>query len=47
MAHHLARTALRVLSDCGGDYQPVAVPHAVALIERQAPGGLVPGGLVR
>jgi len=47
MAHHLARTALRVLSDCGGDYQPVAVPHAVALIERQAPGGPVPGGLVR
>jgi DNA-binding GntR family transcriptional regulator len=38
MAHHLARTALRVLTDCARDYQPVAVPHAVALIERQAPG---------
>jgi DNA-binding GntR family transcriptional regulator len=41
MAHHLARTALRVLTDCAPDYQPVAVPHAVALIERQAPGATV------
>ena len=41
MAHHLARTALRVLTDCAPDYVPVAVPHAVALIEGQpsaAPG---------
>jgi DNA-binding GntR family transcriptional regulator len=33
MAHHLARTALRVLSDCAPGYAPVAVPHAVALID--------------
>jgi DNA-binding GntR family transcriptional regulator len=33
MAHHLARTALRVLADCSPDYVPTAVPHAVALIE--------------
>jgi len=33
MAHHLARTALRVLTDCAPDYVPRAVPHAVALIE--------------
>jgi DNA-binding GntR family transcriptional regulator len=33
MAHHLARTALRVLADCAPDYVPTAVPHAVALIE--------------
>jgi DNA-binding GntR family transcriptional regulator len=35
MAHHLERTALRVLADCAPDYQPAAVPHAVALIEDQ------------
>ena len=33
MAHHLSRTALRVLADCSPDYIPTAVPHAVALIE--------------
>jgi DNA-binding GntR family transcriptional regulator len=33
MAHHLARTALRVFADCAPAYRPVAVPHAVALIE--------------
>jgi DNA-binding GntR family transcriptional regulator len=33
MAHHLARTALRVLADCSPAYVPAAVPHAVALIE--------------
>ena len=33
MAHHLARTALGVLTDCAPDFVPVAVPHAVALIE--------------
>jgi DNA-binding GntR family transcriptional regulator len=33
MAHHLARTALRVLTDCAPDYVPLAVPHAVGLIE--------------
>jgi DNA-binding GntR family transcriptional regulator len=37
MAHHLERTALRVLADCAPDFTPVAVPHAVALIERRAP----------
>ena len=37
MAHHLARTALRVLTDCAPDYVPVAVPHAMALIDLQAP----------
>jgi hypothetical protein len=35
MAHHLERTALRVLTDCAPDFTPVAVPHAVALIDRQ------------
>src|SRR5690349_2597309 len=37
MAHHLERTALRVLADCAPDFVPVAVPHAVALIDRQSP----------
>jgi DNA-binding GntR family transcriptional regulator len=37
MAHHLARTALRVLADCAPDFMPVAVPHAVSLIDRQPP----------
>jgi DNA-binding GntR family transcriptional regulator len=40
MAHHLARTALRVLTDCAPDYAPVAVPRAVALIDRQPPTAL-------
>jgi DNA-binding GntR family transcriptional regulator len=40
MAHHLARTALRVLVDCAPAYVPVAVPHAVALIDRNPPPGL-------
>jgi DNA-binding GntR family transcriptional regulator len=40
MAHHLARTALRVLTDCAPDYMPVAVPHAVALIDRRPPAAL-------
>ncbi len=40
MAHHLARTALRVLADCAPGYQPVAVPHAVALIDRRPPAAL-------
>ena len=33
MAHHLERTALRVLADCAPEFVPVAVPHAVALID--------------
>lgn len=37
MAHHLERTALQVLADCAPDYVPVAVPHAVALVERMTP----------
>ena len=37
MAHHLERTALRVLADCAPDFTPVAVPHAVALIDRPPP----------
>ena len=40
MAHHLARTALRVLADCAPAYVPVAVPHAVALIDRRPPAAL-------
>jgi DNA-binding GntR family transcriptional regulator len=40
MAHHLERTALRVLADCAPDYKPTAVPHAVALIDRRAPVAL-------
>jgi hypothetical protein len=43
MAHHLERTALRVLTDCAPDFVPVAVPHAVALIDRQAPALRVTG----
>jgi DNA-binding GntR family transcriptional regulator len=40
MAHHLARTALRVLTDCAPEFVPVAVPHAVALIDRHPPAAL-------
>ena len=40
MAHHLERTALRVLADCAPDFVPVAVSHAVALIDREAPAAL-------
>jgi DNA-binding GntR family transcriptional regulator len=40
MAHHLERTALRVLADCAPDFTPVAVPHAVALIEGQPAAAL-------
>jgi DNA-binding GntR family transcriptional regulator len=32
LAHHLSRTALRVLTDCKPDYVPVAVPRAVDLV---------------
>jgi DNA-binding GntR family transcriptional regulator len=41
MAHHLQRTALRVLTDCASDFVPVAVPHAVALIESQPPSAAI------
>jgi DNA-binding GntR family transcriptional regulator len=40
LAHHLARTALRVLSDCAPDYTPRAVPLAVALAEGGDPAAL-------
>jgi len=40
LAHHLARTALRVLSDCAPGYTPRAVPHAVALAEGADPVAL-------
>lgn len=40
LANHLARTALRVLTDCAPDYRPVAVPHAVSLIDRLGPSPL-------
>lgn len=32
LAVHLARTALRVLSDCAADFVPVAVPRALELV---------------
>ena len=32
LAHHLSRTALRVMSDCRPDHVPLAVPRAVALV---------------
>jgi DNA-binding GntR family transcriptional regulator len=44
MAHHLERTALRVLADCAPEFVPVAVPHAVALIDRGASARLRPTG---
>jgi DNA-binding GntR family transcriptional regulator len=34
LAHHLARTAGRVLTDCAPDYPVTAVSHAVELVER-------------
>ncbi len=40
LANHLARTALRVLSDCAPDYSPRAVPHAVTLAEGADPTAL-------
>ena len=40
LAHHLARTALRVLADCAPDYTPRAVPNAVALAEGTDPAAL-------
>jgi DNA-binding GntR family transcriptional regulator len=35
LAHHLARTAERVLTDCAPDYRMTAVPHALDLVERR------------
>jgi DNA-binding GntR family transcriptional regulator len=37
LAHHLARTAERVLKDCAPDYPITAVPHAIELVERGEP----------
>jgi hypothetical protein len=31
-----------VLADCAPDYEPAAVPHAVALIDREAPATALP-----
>jgi len=36
LAHHLARTAERVLTDCAHDYTINAVTHALELVERSA-----------
>jgi DNA-binding GntR family transcriptional regulator len=36
LAHHLARTAERVLTDCAPDYPINAVTHALDLVERSA-----------
>jgi DNA-binding GntR family transcriptional regulator len=35
LAHHLARTAERVLTDCAPDYKIKAVTHALDLVERR------------
>ena len=40
LAHHLARTAERVLADCAPEYKAKAVPHALELLER-TPAGIV------
>ena len=40
LAHHLARTALRVLSEHAPDYTPRAVPNAVVLAEGGDPAAL-------
>lgn len=37
LAHHLSRTAVRVLDDCRPDHPALAVPHAVALVTACAP----------
>ena len=34
LAHHLARTAERVLRDCAPQYEITSVPHALALVDR-------------
>jgi len=36
LAHHLARTAVRVLTDCAPDYEINAVPHALELVAGNA-----------
>jgi DNA-binding GntR family transcriptional regulator len=35
LAHHLARTAERVLTDCAPDYKINAVPHALDMVDRR------------
>ncbi len=46
LAHHLARTAERVLTDCAPDYKINAVTHALELVERRGgrrqPVGVAP-----
>jgi DNA-binding GntR family transcriptional regulator len=34
LAHHLARTAGRVLTDCAPQYEITSVPHALALVDQ-------------
>jgi hypothetical protein len=41
---HLRIQPLRVLADRAPGFVPVAVPHAVALIDRQPPMALRPTG---
>ena len=38
LAHHLARTAERVLIDCAPDYKIAAVPHALDMVDRRFRG---------
>jgi DNA-binding GntR family transcriptional regulator len=37
LAHHLARTAERVLSDCAPHYEITSVPHALAVVDQPPP----------
>ena len=41
LAHHLARTALRVVRDCAPDYSATAVRHALDLVQRSGRGAAV------
>jgi DNA-binding GntR family transcriptional regulator len=47
LAHHLARTAERVLIDCAPDYGINAVTHALGLVEHKAVTGSHRGGADR
>jgi hypothetical protein len=39
LAHHLARTAERVLADCAPSYRIGAVTHALALVDQRVLAG--------
>jgi DNA-binding GntR family transcriptional regulator len=43
LAHHLERTAVRVLARCAPDYTPSAVPQAVALVTGEGLGAAPTG----